>query len=97
MKYTDLAAVQDMDRDQMRKLTGGITAGQFTSTVIHFWGEGIANLPPVKAAEADNDLTNLGQLTQLRSEQFGYPGHNGSTAAINAAGADVKFPPGLLR
>lgn len=96
MKYSDLTAVEDIDREKMIKITGGQTVGQFTSTVVHFWGEGIANLPPVKAAEAANDVTNHGQLIQVVADQFGLPGLNGSTALINTFGADVKLPPGLV-
>jgi hypothetical protein len=83
MKYRDLTAVWDIDRDKMTRIVGGITWGAHISAGIHFYGEGFANLPPNKALEAQLGLTNLGELIQFGADFVGYPGINGGKAFNN--------------
>ena len=95
MKYRDLLAAEVMDRDQLTKVVGGESWGQHLSGLIGFFGEGFANLPHIKALEAESGLTNLGQFIQDRSGKFGYPGLNGIKALDVSIGIDIKLPPGL--
>ena len=92
MKYTDLVALEDMDRDAMSKVVGGLKWGQFLSDRLHFFDEGRANLPAIKTSEETLGIPNLGQLIQYSSDLSGYPGNN--TAKIGRTDLPPGLPPG---
>jgi len=94
MKYRDLAVVENMRREEMTTVAGGVSFGEFQSARVP--GIGFANLPIVKTNEDLNLVTNLGQLLQKRTLQYGLPGINGGIAYLNTLpGVDIKLPRGL--
>src|SRR4029453_13446305 len=96
MKFTDLTAVEDMDGDEMTKVVGGISFGEWQSARVLAAGEGVANLPQVKANEALLGLRNFGKLVQYLSEKLDLSGGKGVRARANSVGGfDIDIPPGL--
>jgi hypothetical protein len=75
MKYADLTAVEHIGRDEMSKVVGGISFGEFNSSRILAEGEGRANLQFIKDTEERVGVTNHGQLIQFGSDLTGYPGN----------------------
>src|SRR5215813_2856929 len=98
MKYTDLTAVEDIGRREMSVIVGGgISFGEFISGRIGTYHEGFPHLPGVLGGMAETGTTNLGQLIQARSDQYGYPGINGIIAVRNDRGENpsINVRPGL--
>ena len=99
MKYTDLTAVEDIDRDEMTKVVGGESWGEFNRGSIQDAGTGRAHLPAVLAYEEANDVRNIGQVIQdLRTvpNGGGLPGNNATKSAVSVVfSVSVDIPPGL--
>ena len=95
MKYTDLTATEDIDRDEMSRIVGGgdNSFGQFNSARILLNGEGRAHLPGVLALEEQNGVTSLGQVIQVLQEPWGGGAYPGTNTGKFHYGLDV--PPGL--
>ena len=94
VKYTDLAAVEDIGPDEMTQIFGGeIPVGQFNSS--HF--AGVPGFGRGTLAKEVFGLPEPGQSIQFTSDLLGFPGNNGAKAFVSSIlGVDVKFPPGLL-
>jgi len=90
MKYTDLTAVEDIDREEMRTVVGGDSFGQISGPFLASVRIGRALLPFIKDEEAAHQVTNLGQLIEVASDITGLQGNNGIKLVV---GADL--PPGL--
>lgn len=96
MKYRDLVAVADIACVEMSSVVGGISFGEFISGRIQSNNEGFAHQPGVLNAQAATGTSNLGELIQYRSDQYGNPGINGIVALQNDLNnADINVPPGL--
>jgi hypothetical protein len=98
MKYKDLTAVADIDRDVMDRIAGGfLSVGDVISANVP--GLGRPHTPSAlasMAALAEFGVDNFGRLIQYRADQYGYPGNNGVIARVNDVfGLDVHLPPGL--
>jgi len=99
MKFADLAAVEDIDRDEMTRCVGGDTSfGEFNSARIVAAGVGRAQLPGVLALEDHYDVDHLGQLIQAADDiGGGNPGNNGAKYFFSQTTVpDMKLPPGLV-
>jgi len=82
MKYTDLTAVENIDREEMSKTTGGTTLGDILPNLV----------PGLGGGNWAKDIfgTTLGKVIQAASNSTGVPGEN---AGKSIAGVDL--PPGL--
>ena len=108
MKYRDLLAVEDIDRDKMAKVVGGVSWGEVNAAsiqearvdTIEDAGTGRAQLPDVLIYENNFDIKNLGMVIQSLSNSpigGGLPGNNAVKAAVNVLfNAQVQIPPGLV-
>src|SRR4030095_63373 len=91
MKYTDLTAVEDIDRDKMSRIVGGDSFGKISGAYLASVRIGRALLPFIKDEEAAHLVTNLGQLIGVASDATGLQGNNGIKLVVGA-----NLPPGLL-
>ena len=93
MKYRDLIAVGELDREEMSKVVGGISWGQ----LIHGAVQGVGRAHEAGAIEGEEffQVKNLGQLTQAVAELTGYPGNNGPKKFLSDLLGGVDVPPGL--
>jgi hypothetical protein len=97
MKYADLAAIEHVDRQAMTEVVGGGSWGDVvrgSTSFINAVGQGLPHWPFIARQIGINNLRSLGDLIQLRSDQFGYPGINSPKSVIGTV-TDVKFPSGL--
>jgi len=83
MKYKDLTTVECIDRDEMSKVLGGLSFGEFLSSRVPGIGRG--NL--VKEFFG----ISVGQAIQFLSDVTGYPGTNAGKS-LNG----VDMPAGLI-
>ena len=91
MKYRDLPAVEDIARDEMTRVVGGLTWGEAVANRIALEGVGRAFWLGVIFGEQETGTTNVGQLIQARSEENALPGNNGVKIRV-----DANLPPGLV-
>jgi len=91
MKFADLTAVEDVDRNEMARVVGGVTWGEAVANRIALEGVGRAFWQGGIFGEEETGTNNVGQLIQARSEENDLPGNNGVKIRV-----DANLPPGLL-
>ena len=88
MKYRDLSTTEELNCEDMRKIVGGLTTGEFVSADVP--GIGAANTPLILAGEQATGTTSLGGLIHFVSNDLGLAGANALKSVVG-----INLPRGL--